>query len=96
MRREYGRTKDQALTIHSRINHRKEDHYHNKKEDPHHKRKRKKEDIYPILDVTHVMRRDTTPETIPETKAPPTRNRARKYIMITSLKMMNQQELEKK
>ena len=44
------------------------------------------------------MRRDTTPEIVPETKAPPTRRLTRKYIMLIPLKMMNQQgkEPEKK
>ena len=49
------------------------------------------EEIYPVLDATHVMRRDTTPEIVPETKAPPTRSQTRKDIMFTQLKMMNQQ-----
>ena len=37
-----GATEDQALTIHTRRNHRKkEGHHHNKREDPHHKIQRK-------------------------------------------------------
>ena len=47
-------------------------------------------EIYPVLDVTHVMRRDTTLEIVPETKAPPMRRRKIKYIMLTQLNMMNQ------
>ena len=44
------------------------------------------------------MRRDTTPEIVPEVEAPSTRNQTRKDIMLTPLKMMNQQgkEPEKK
>ena len=53
------------------------------KEDP--------EEIYPVLYVTHVMRRDTTPKIVPETKAPPIRILTRKDIMFTPLNMMNQQ-----
>ena len=51
-----------------------------------------------MLDVTHVMRRDTTPKLFPKTKVPPTRRLKRKYIMLIPLKMMNQQgnEPEKK
>ena len=53
--------------------------------------------MYPVLDVTHVMRRDTTAEIVPETKVPPTRRLTRKDIMLTPLKMMNQgKEPEKK
>jgi len=56
------------------------------------------EDIYPVLDVTHVMRGDTTPKIVTKTKVPPTRRLTRRDIMLTPLKMMNQQgkELEKK
>ena len=38
------------------------------------KEKEKPEEIYPVLDVTHVMIRDTTLDIVPETKAPPTRS----------------------
>ena len=58
------------------------------KEDP--------KEIYPVLDVTHVMRRDTTPKIIPETKAPPTRSLTRRGIMLTLLKRMNQKGKEQK
>ena len=44
------------------------------------------------------MRRDTTPDIVLEIEAPSTRSQTRKYIMLTSLKMMNQliKDLEKK
>ena len=53
-------------------------------------------EIYLVLDVTHVMRRDITPKIVPKTKAPPTRGPTRKDILLTLLKMMNQQRKESK
>ena len=58
------------------------------------KDKENPEEIYLVLDVTHVMRRDITPEIVLETKAPPTRSPTGKDIMFTSPKMMNQQRKE--
>ena len=49
-----------------------------------------------MLDVTHVMRRDTTPEIVLETKVLPTRRLTRKDIMLIPLKMMNRQGKEPK
>ena len=54
------------------------------------KEKIKSDEILPILDSTLVMRRDTTPNIVPVSKAPPTKGSARKYIMLTPLNMMNQ------
>ena len=48
------------------------------------------EEIYPVIDVTHVMRRDTAAEIFLETKVPPTRRLTRKDTMLTPLNMMNQ------
>ena len=44
------------------------------------------------------MRRDTTPEIVPEIEAPSTRSQTRKDIMLTPLKMMKQliKDLEEK
>ena len=77
-----GANDDQALIVHTKRN-------HNKREDHHHRRQRRPDEIYPVLDVTHVMRRDTSPEIVLETKVPPTRRLTRKDIMLTPLKMMN-------
>ena len=58
------------------------------------KEKRNFEEIYVVLDATHVMIRETTPDVVPETKAPPTRIQTVKYIMLTPSKMVNQQRKE--
>ena len=89
---EMGATEEQALIVHTRRNHRKKkDHHHNKGRTLITKYKINSEDIYLVLDDTHVMRRDTTPEIVPETKDPPTRILTRKDSMLTQLNMMNQQ-----
>ena len=59
-------TDDQALTVHTRRNHRKkEDHHHKKGRTLIKKEKINSEEIYPVSDVPHVIRRDITLEIVP-------------------------------
>ena len=55
------------------------------------------EDIYLVSDATHVMRKDTSPKTVPETKEALKRRRTTKEdIMLTLQKMMNLEERKSK
>ena len=54
------------------------------------------EEIYLVLDALHVMRKDTSPKIVPETKVALKRRTTKEDIMLTLQRMMNLQERESK
>ena len=76
---------DQALTVYTKKNIRD---YHHPKVSTH--TRITLEDIYLVSDSIHVMRKDTSPESVPETKVALKRRRTRKQdIMLMLQRMMN-------
>ena len=78
-----GANEDQAPIVHTRRNHRR-------KEDLHHNRRQKElEEILPTLDDTLMLRRDTTPDIVPETKARFNKNSKKKRNIPQVMRYMN-------